>query len=130
MKKTIFFILLVLLLCCCAELTPTANLTTVPKLERNPDCMSMHRFKVFQTFEDKYALAYECKNDDGVLKDSCLGAVVLLTPMSGIDFYDDMLVTIPEKKCAVQNGVYRYETRDNFIKTVPRIEYGQRSEKN
>lgn len=124
MKKTIFFISLVLLLCYCAELTQTANLTTAPKSKRSLDCTSVYpvrRFEVFQVIEDNYALAHGCNADDDT---HCWGTLVLLTPMSGIDFYDDMFVTIPKEKCAVQNGVYRYETRYHSIKTVPRIEYG------
>lgn len=118
MKKTI--LLLALLLCGCTEFTSSTNFTMTKNLERNPDCMSMSRFKVFQVLEDNYALAIECRSDD---YDYCFGAVVLLTPMSGIDFYDDMFVTVPAKKCAIQDGVYRYETKNNSLKTVPRIKY-------
>lgn len=81
----------------------------------------MRRFKVFQVIEDNYALAWECRVDDNTY---CFGVTVLLTPMFGIDFYDGMFVTIPKKKCAVQNGVYRYETKyDGSIKTVPLVKY-------
>ncbi len=118
MKKTI--LLLAMLLCSCTELTPSANFTLGKQLERNPDCMPMYRFKVLQVLGDNYALANECEPDDD---NYCFGAVVLLTPMSGIDFYDDMFVTIPEKKCAIQDGVYRYETKNKSLKTVPRIRY-------
>ncbi len=118
MKKTI--LLLALMLCGCTELTQKVNSTVFQTPERNPDCMSMYRFKVFQVLGDNYALADECRSDDS---DYCFGAVVLLTPISGVDFYDDMFVTVPAKKCAVQDGVYRYETKNNSFKTVPRVKY-------
>jgi hypothetical protein len=118
MKKTI--LLLALLLCGCTELAQPENFTMAKNLEHNPDCMDMHKFKIFQVLGDNYALANECRSDD---YDYCFGAVVLLTPMSGIDFYDDMFVTVPAKKCAIQDGVYRYETKNNSLKTVPRIKY-------
>lgn len=118
MKKTI--LLLAMLLCSCTELAPAANFTMGKKLERNPDCMSMYRFKVFQVLGDNYALANECRADDN---DYCLGAVVLLTPQKDVDYYDDMFVGLPENKCAVQDGVYSYETKNNSLKTVPRIRY-------
>lgn len=118
MKKTI--LLLILLLCGCTELAPTANFTMGKKLERNPDCMSMYRFKVFQVLGDNYALAKECKPDDD---NYYFGAVVLLTPQKGVDYYDDMFVGLPKDKCAVQDGVYSYETTNNSLKTVPRIKY-------
>lgn len=117
MKKTI--LLLALLLCSCTEPTPSANFTMGKSLERNPNCMDMHKFKVFQVLEDNYALANECNSDDLC----AYNPVVLLTPMSGVDFYDGMLVAVPAKKCAIQDGVYRYETKNNFLKTVPRIRY-------
>lgn len=119
MKKTI--LLLAMLLCSCTELTPSANFTLGKQLERNPDCMPMYRFKVFQVLGDNYALANECKPDDN---DYCFGAVVLLTPQKGVDYYDDMFVGLPKDKCAVQDGVYSYETKNNSLKTVPRIRYG------
>lgn len=118
MKKTI--LLLALLLCSCTELAPTENFMMAPKLERNPDCMSMYRFKVFQVLGNNYALANECKPDDN---NYCFGAVVLLTPQKGVDYYDDMFVGLPKDKCAVQDGVYSYETKNDFLKTVPRIRY-------
>lgn len=111
--------------------TSVSNLPGISGLsvERNEDCMEMYRFKIFQVLGDNYALANECKSSDG---DYCLGAVVLLTPQKGIDYYDDMFVSLPKDKCAVQDGVYTYETKNKSYKTVPRIrwqyEYSPRSE--
>ena len=34
-----------------------------------------------------------------------------------------MIVGLPDEKCAIQDGVYRYETKNKSIKTVPVIRY-------
>lgn len=87
---------------------------------KNEYCMDMERFKVFQVFESGAALASHCEKTD---YDFCYGKTVLLTPQRGVDYYDDMIVTAPENKCAVQDGVYRYENREGIIKTVPIIRW-------
>ena len=76
----------------------------------------MTRFKIAQVLEDG-ALAYECK------KSSCspFDTWVALRNQRGIDYYDDMIIEIPKEKCAVQNGVYKYQTNDDRNKTVPII---------
>lgn len=94
------------------------NLTLSNK-PKNEQCMDMERFKIFQTFPANYALAYSCKGNDG---DYCWETVVLLTPQRGIDYYDGMFVSSPAGKCAVQDGVYRYESKSG-LNTVPRIRW-------
>ncbi len=85
----------------------------------NEKCLDIQRFKVFYVIGANHALAFEC--NDG---DLCFtNPVVLLTPLRGVDFYDDMMFNIPSSKCAVQDGVYKYETQKKVIKTVPRITY-------
>lgn len=86
---------------------------------RNPDCMDMVRFKVLQVLANGYALAYECNEGDFCASNT----VVLLTPLPRVYYYDDMYVTVPKEKCAVQNGVFRYETKREILKTVPVIKY-------
>ena len=90
---------------------------------KNERCMDMERFKVFQVYEDGPALASHCKKADD---DYCYGKTVLLTLQRGVDYYDDMIVTTPESRCAVQGGVYRYENREGFIKTVPIIRWAHK----
>ena len=89
--------------------------------ERNENCMDMSRFQVFQVFDDSYALANACTADWD--SSYCNGAVVLLTPQRNIEYYDEMYVSAPENKCAVQNGVYKYETKNKDYKTVPVIRF-------
>ena len=119
MKKYILFTILILFGC---TQTPYTNVLPVSR-EYNKNCMDMRRFKVFQVFEDSYALANACTSEYN--KDFCIGAVVLLTPQRNIEYYDEMYVSTPDNKCAVQDGVYKYETKKKIHKTVPvvRFEY-------
>ena len=82
----------------------------------------MEHFKVFQVLEDGSALAFHCRETD---HNYCaVGITVLLTPQKGLDYYDDLYVTLPAGRCAQQDGVVQYETRDKFTKTVPVIRWG------
>lgn len=89
--------------------------------EHNKNCMDMRRFKVFQVFEDSYALANACTTTYD--ENFCIGATVLLTPQRNIEYYDDMYVSAPDNKCAIQDGVYKYETKNKTHKTVPVIRF-------
>lgn len=110
-----FFILLSLILSGCYQ-----NSSMSLNVEYNENCINMRTFKIFQVIGSNYALANECNNIDRLC---AFNPVVLLTPMRGFDFYDDMIFTIPSNKCAVQKGTYQYETKDERYKTVPRITY-------
>lgn len=94
------------------------NLALLNK-RKNEHCIDMERFKIFQTLPVNYALAYNCKKND---EDYCFGAIVLLTPQRNVDYYDGMFVTSPVGKCAVQDGIYRYESKSG-LNTVPRIRW-------
>lgn len=99
------------------EESPSKNVMPKDKIE-NKNCMGVQKVQVLQVIEDGYALATECKNS------SCYGMAVLLTPQRNIDYYDDMIVTLPEDKCFIQNGVYKYEAKSGNSKTVPVLQYG------
>lgn len=114
MKKYILFTFLVLFGC---SQMPSIDVLPVSR-ERNENCMDMSRFQVF---DDSYALANACTADWD--SSYCNGAVVLLTPQRNIEYYDEMYVSAPENKCAVQNGVYKYETKNKDYKTVPVIRF-------
>lgn len=117
MKKYILFMLFILLGC-----SQIPSIDVLPESrERNENCMDMRRFQVFQVFEDNYALANACTADWA--SSYCNGAVVLLTPQRNIEYYDEMYVSSPENKCAVQDGVYKYETKNKTHKTVPVIRF-------
>lgn len=117
MKKTIFT--LMLFVSACSNISQVGILGNVNNSERNKACMDMTQFKVLQVVEDGHALAFECNDGDYCYNNT----VVLLTPQKGIDYYDDMIVGLPDEKCAIQDGVYRYETKNKSIKTVPVIRY-------
>ena len=117
MKKYILFTFLILLGC---SQIPSMNVLPTPR-EHNENCMDMRRFKVFQVFEDSYALADACTASYD--EDFCIGAVVLLTPQRNVEYYDDMYVSVPSNKCAVQDGVFKYETKNKTYKTVPVIRF-------
>lgn len=129
MKKLFLLSFLVFMLSCTDNSTYTnsnsANLSNSSGesnfVKRNEKCMPMNRFKVFQVLGYNYALANECRPSD---ENYCFGAVVLLTPQKGVDYYDDMFVNLPKDKCAVQYGVYVYETKAQTEKTVSRIGCG------
>lgn len=120
MKKFILTIVFMLFGC-----TQMSSMNVLPHVEstreHNPDCMDMRRFKVFQVFEDDYALANACTASYD--ENFCIGAVVLLTPQRNIEYYDDMYVSAPNNKCAIQDGVYKYETKNKTHKTVPVIRF-------
>lgn len=117
MKKYILFTFFILFGC-----TQVSSINMLPvQREHNENCMDMRRFQVFQVFEDSYALANACTGT--YHEDFCMGAVVLLTPQRNIEYYDDMYVSAPAGKCAIQNGVFKYETKNKTHKTVPVISF-------
>ena len=73
--------------------------------------------KVFQVIANDAALVngYNKEIDD------YMGTVYLLVNKDGQYFYDDQIVKASEGKVFRQLGVYRYPTKDNFMKTVPVI---------
>lgn len=117
MKKYILFTFLVLFGC---SQVPSMEVLPVSR-ERNENCMDMKRFQVFQVFDDSYALANACTADWD--SSYCNGAVVLLTPQRDIEYYDEMYVSAPKNKCAIQNGVFKYETKNKTHKTVPVVAF-------
>lgn len=118
MKKLILFTALLIIGCTTSESFNVSS-SFISNSERNSACMDLDRFKIFQVIENNYALASVCE-DDGKY---CLGMTVLLTPQKGVDYYDDMYVRLPKDKCATQDGVYKYETKNGNIKTVPRLRW-------
>ncbi len=105
--------------------TQMSSINVLPSMEpikeQNSNCMDMRRFKVFQVFEDGYALASACTAEYD--KNFCIGATVLLTPQRNIEYYDEMYVSAPDNKCAIQDGVFKYETKNKTHKTVPVIRF-------
>ena len=80
--------------------------------------MTFRSFEVFQVLPNGTALA---KTSDKLTPVFYLGTdpIVLLLPGEGIAYFDDQIIKVPANKCVKQVGTYRYETKDQFIKTVP-----------
>ncbi len=121
MKINALFLLL--FLTACHQLSSTNHLNsfsdnTTSTNVYNESCMNIAKFKIFQVLDDNYALAESCEDNDDTL---CLGLVALLTPQENIDYYDEMYISAPDNKCPVQDGVYKYKTKNNIEKTVPII---------
>jgi len=45
--------------------------------------------------------------------------VVLFLRVEGTSYYDNQVIKISSKQCVRQIGTYRYETKNDLVKTVP-----------
>ena len=72
---------------------------------------AVQSFEVFQALESGRALA-----SGG---DFFQEIVVLLWNDEGMPYYDNQIVTAPKGKCFRQVGIYKYESTDKMIRTVP-----------
>ena len=83
------------------------------------DVMSLRSFKVFQVLSNGTALAYSTEKANVQYKWQYGEPVVFLLPEEGTTYYDDLIVKVPSGKVVRQIGTYRYETKNEFVKTVP-----------
>ena len=67
---------------------------------------------VFQVLPDGSALAK-------VENFSSWGMVVLLLPETDNGYYDDQSITVPRGKSLMQIGIFKYENKEEMVKTVP-----------
>lgn len=81
------------------------------------DVLEVKSFKVFQVLGDNSALVHGKENNYYYYG----GAVYLLTNDEGKYYYDDEIVDVPKGKTVRQFGIYQYQTRSEFEKTVPII---------
>ena len=82
--------------------------------EKEGDCISENNFEVFQVLDSGDALA----NEIDELSIST-GLMVLFLCDEGKSYYDDLVIKVPEGKCAKQIGTFKYSTKAGFDKTVP-----------
>lgn len=108
MKKTLLFLTLIISGCSSSNF-----------FADNDKCISMNKFEIFQAV-DGGALAHECTFSEGC---SAFNQLVFLKEQRGMDYYDGLVVKVPTDKCAVQDGVYRYTTKQEVQKTVPFIKF-------
>ena len=90
----------------------TAGMPGLNAFEQPGDCLiSKSSLEVFQVLSPDSALAK--------IKDDYTSAVYLLVNNEGKTYYDDQVIKLPAGMCFRQIGTYQYETKSEFVKTVP-----------
>ena len=83
------------------------------------EVMALKSFKLFQVLPNGTALA-QSSEKASVRYDFEYGdPIVLFLPEDGVTYYDDLVIKVPSGKSVRQVGTYRYETKNEFVKTVP-----------
>lgn len=86
--------------------------------EKPGEVMNFKSFEVFQVLTSTSALAHASEKSKEPYS-YVSGTVVYLLPEPNIAYYDDQIIKVPAGKVVRQVGTYRYETRNETIKTVP-----------
>ncbi len=87
--------------------------------EKPGDVIEVKSFKVFQVLDKDAALVNGVSHEEYEIY---TGAVYLLTNDGGKYYYDDEVIKVPEGKVVRQIGIYQYQTKSEFEKTVPIIQ--------
>ena len=87
--------------------------------EKPGDVIEVKSFKVFQVLDKDAALVNGATHEE---YDIYSGAVYLMTTEEGKYYYDDEVVRVPDGKVVRQVGIYQYQTKAEFEKTVPIIQ--------
>ena len=109
-----FIVLLSLAKISSSYATDRVNYFSESKMQK----MDVQSFQVFQVLRDGNALA-TCLTDAEY--SMYLGPVVLLLSEDEMHFYDDQTVSAPKGKKYMQVGTYRYEAKNEMVKTVPAV---------
>ncbi len=88
-----------------------------PETIINSKCETVYQYQIFQALENG-GLAHDCSD---YLGDTCWGLLVFIPAGKGVEYYDDQIIRVPEGKCAVYEGVYRYTTKQDIMKTIPKV---------
>ena len=83
------------------------------------DCLSTKSFEVMQVVDNNHALAHEVEWNEVLKRYIPTDLLVLLTNDDGEYYYDDQIIKVSKGMCMRQIGVYKYQTREEFDKTVP-----------
>lgn len=89
--------------------------------EKPGDMIDDDAFEVFQVIGKGAALVHG-KSREYSSMEFFSGAVYLLTNEDGKYYYDDEVVRVPDGKVSRQVGIYQYQTKSDFGKTVPIIQ--------
>lgn len=85
--------------------------------------MPLKSFRIFQVLPNGSALANSSEKSKVKYNFEYGEPVVLLLPQENNSFYDDQIITVPASKTVHQVGTYRYETKSEFVKTVPIVSF-------
>ena len=88
------------------------NNEDVVMFEKPKSKINAKDLRVFQVLPDGRALAT-------VESFSNMGMVVLLLPETDNAYYDDQSLTVPRGKSLMQIGIFKYENKEEMVKTVP-----------
>ena len=84
------------------------------------DVLALKSFRIFQVLPNGTALAQSTDKANVLYPNLEYGdPIVFLLPEDGVTYYDDLIMKVPVGKKARQVGTYRYETKNEFVKTVP-----------
>jgi hypothetical protein len=112
MKKVSLFIL-------CAILAGCTTLQTINKPSEtvaNPKCENVAALRVFQVL-DKFVLAETCDATD---ERYCFGHTVYFAKEKDKIYYDEQKIVPAEDQCFEYVGTYKYTTRAESNKVVPK----------
>ena len=87
--------------------------------EKPGEVVEVTSFKVFQVLDDDVALVHGASDDED---DIYMGAIYLLINDEGKYYTDDEIIKVPDGKVVRKVGVYHYQTKAEFDKTVSVIE--------
>lgn len=83
------------------------------------ETMQLKSFQVFQVLSNGSALARSSEKSKVQYNFEYGDPIVLLLPDEKSAFYDDQIIKVSANKVVRQVGTYRYETKMEFVKTVP-----------
>lgn len=96
----------------------------VRMFEHPVQTIPIREFRVMQVLDDGSALATATTFGFGEPEDiRYFGTVVLFPPKEGTSYYDDQRIRVPKGKVLKQIGTFRYESRQEDVKTVPIVDF-------
>ena len=84
--------------------------------EKRGQAMTEGSFKIFQTLDDKHALASGVSNEE---YGWYMGITVMIIGNENDHFYDEQIIKKTSGKKFYQVGTYKYQTKSEDFKTVP-----------
>ena len=93
---------------------PSSN--GISMFEKRGQAMTEGSFKIFQTLDDKHALASGVSNEE---YGWYMGITVMIIGNENDHFYDDQIIKKTSGKKFYQVGTYTYQTKSEDFKTVP-----------